>query len=86
MALSKQQLTTLLQEAFQEAEIVIQDLAGDGDHYAAKIISEQFAGLSRVQRHQLVYQALGQKMGQELHALSIQTLTSSERTSTNDRT
>lgn len=80
MALSKQQLTTLLQEAFQDAEIVIQDLAGDGDHYAAKIISEQFSGLSRVQRHQLVYQALGQKMGQELHALSLQTLTPNERT------
>jgi stress-induced morphogen len=79
MALLKQQLITLLQEAFQEAEIVIQDLAGDGDHYAAKIISEQFEGLSRVARHQLVYQALGQKMGHELHALSIQTLTPSER-------
>lgn len=79
MALSKQHLLTLLQEAFPEAEIVLQDLAGDGDHYSAKIISTQFSGLSRVQRHQLVYQALGKKMGNELHALSIQTLTPDER-------
>jgi stress-induced morphogen len=81
MALSHQKLTALLQEAFPQAEITLKDLAGDSDHYAVTILSDQFEGLTRVQRHQLVYGALGQKMGNELHALSIQTLTPSERKS-----
>ena len=81
MAIPQQKLTALLQEAFPQGEITIKDLAGDGDHYAVTITSEQFTGLTLVQRHQLVYRALGQKMGNELHALSIQTLTPSERNS-----
>lgn len=62
-----------LREAFPEATIDIEDLAGDGDHYRAKIVSAAFAGLSRVKQHQLVYAALKGKMGGELHALALET-------------
>jgi stress-induced morphogen len=62
-----------LQAAFPDAEIVIQDLAGDGDHYRARIVSQAFAGLSRIRQHQLVYAALKGKMGGELHALALET-------------
>ncbi len=62
-----------LQAAFPDAEIVIQDLAGDGDHYRARIVSQAFAGLSRIKQHQLVYAALKGKMGGELHALALET-------------
>ena len=56
-----------------DAEIVIKDLAGDGDHYRARIVSKAFAGLSRVKQHQLVYAALKGKVGGELHALALET-------------
>ena len=62
-------------EAFPDAEIAIDDLAGDGDHYRARIVSSAFAGLSRVKQHQLVYAALKGKMGGELHALALETST-----------
>ena len=62
-----------LTEAFPDAEIVIDDLAGDGDHYRARIVSTAFAGLSRVRQHQLVYAALKGQMGGELHALALET-------------
>ena len=62
-----------LQAAFPDAEIVIQDLAGDGDHYRARIVSQAFAGLTRIKQHQLVYAALKGKMGGELHALALET-------------
>jgi stress-induced morphogen len=62
-----------LREAFPDAEIVIEDLAGDGDHYRAKIASAAFAGLTRVRQHQLVYAALKGKVGGELHALALET-------------
>ncbi|WP_420470868.1 BolA family protein [Brevundimonas sp. FT23042] len=62
-----------LTEAFPDAEIAIDDLAGDGDHYRARIVSSAFAGLSRVKQHQLVYAALKGKMGGELHALALET-------------
>lgn len=62
-----------LQAAFPDAEIEIQDLAGDGDHYKAIIVSGVFAGLSRVRQHQLVYGALKGKVGGELHALALET-------------
>ncbi|HEY5107686.1 MAG TPA: BolA family transcriptional regulator [Caulobacteraceae bacterium] len=62
-----------LREAFPDAQIAIDDLAGDGDHYRARIVSPAFAGLSRVAQHQLVYAALGGKMGGELHALALET-------------
>ncbi len=62
-----------LAEAFPDAEIVIDDLAGDGDHYRARIVSTAFQGLPRVRQHQLVYAALKGQMGGELHALALET-------------
>jgi stress-induced morphogen len=64
-----------LAAAFPDAEIKIDDLAGDGDHYRARIVSQAFAGLTRIKQHQLVYAALKGKMGGELHALALETLT-----------
>ncbi len=73
MAMQAADIEALLREAFPKALIEIQDLAGDGDHYAASIVAEEFRGLNRVQQHQLVYAALKGKMGGELHALALQT-------------
>lgn len=73
MPMSADEIRAHLLEAFPDAEIVIQDLAGDGDHYRARIVTSAFAGQSRVRRHQLVYAALKGKMGGELHALSLET-------------
>jgi stress-induced morphogen len=66
-------LRTYLTAAFPDAEIVIDDLAGDGDHYRARIVSSAFAGQSRVKQHQLVYAALKGHMGGALHALALET-------------
>ena len=74
MPISQQELHDRLQEAFPDAEIAIQDLAGDGDHYRARIVSEAFWGLSRVGQHQLVHKALGGSVGGEIHALALETL------------
>ena len=73
MAMSAEELESLLREAFADAEIVIQDLAGDGDHYKASIRSAGFAGKSRVAQHQMVYAALKGRMGGQLHALALDT-------------
>lgn len=62
-----------LRSAFPDAEIAIEDLAGDGDHYRARIIDRAFLGLPRVRQHQLVYAALNGKVGGELHALALET-------------
>jgi stress-induced morphogen len=62
-----------LRQAFPDADIAIEDLAGDGDHYRARITSPAFAGLSRIRQHQLVYAALKGKVGGELHALALET-------------
>lgn len=59
--------------AFPDAKVVVVDLAGDGDHWAARITSAAFRGTSRVQQHKMVYAAIGQDMGAELHALALQT-------------
>ena len=75
MPMSQQDLESELREAFPGADIRIEDLAGDGDHYRARIVSDAFAGLPRVRQHQLVYAALKGKMGGELHALALETLT-----------
>jgi stress-induced morphogen len=75
MPMAQADLEADLRAAFPDARIVIEDLAGDGDHYKARITSVQFAGLSRVKAHQLVYAALKGKMGGELHALALETLT-----------
>ncbi|HLZ74807.1 BolA family transcriptional regulator [Phenylobacterium sp.] len=73
MPIAQPQLEAILREGFPDAQIVIEDLAGDGDHYKARIVSTAFAGLPRVRQHQLVYAALKGKMGGELHALALET-------------
>ena len=73
MPMPVEELRAHLTEAFPDAEIVIDDLAGDGDHYRARVVSSAFAGLPRVRQHQLVYAALKGKMGGELHALALET-------------
>ncbi len=73
MPMSADVLRAHLVEAFPDADIAIEDLAGDGDHYRAKIISTAFKGLPRVRQHQLVYGALKGQMGGELHALALET-------------
>lgn len=75
MAMSATELDTYLRQAFPDAQIRIDDLAGDGDHYSCSIVSETFKGLNRVKQHQLVYQALQGHMGGKLHALALQTST-----------
>jgi stress-induced morphogen len=67
------ELQSCLREAFPDAEIQVTDLAGDGDHYRARIVSPVFAGLPKVRQHQLVYAALKGRMGGELHALALET-------------
>lgn len=73
MPMSADDLRAHLTEAFPDADIAIEDLAGDDDHYRARIVSEAFRGLNRVRQHQLVYAALKGKMGGELHALALET-------------
>jgi stress-induced morphogen len=73
MPMTQSALELALREGFPDAKIEIDDLAGDGDHYRARIISSAFAGLPRVKQHQLVYAALKGKMGGELHALALET-------------
>tara|TARA_R110002072_G_scaffold51584_1_gene138350 strand:+ start:242 stop:481 length:240 start_codon:yes stop_codon:yes gene_type:complete len=68
-------IESLIKESLPDAEVTIQDLAGDGDHYAALVVSGAFVGKTRVQQHQMVYQALQGRMGGELHALALQTST-----------
>ena len=63
----------LIKEAMPDAQVTIEDLRGDGDHYAAMVVSREFAGKSRVQQHQVVYKALQGRMGDALHALALQT-------------
>lgn len=73
MPMPASEIEAHLREAFPDADIEIQDLAGDGDHYKAIISSAQFAGKSRVAQHQAVYAALKGKMGGVLHALALET-------------
>lgn len=73
MAMDIAELETLIRASFPDAEVKIEDLRGDGDHYAAFIVSPAFRGKTRVQQHQMVYQALKGKMGSALHALALQT-------------
>ena len=75
MAMQASEIEQLIREAMPDARITIDDLRGDGDHYAAHIVSEVFRGKSRVQQHQMVYEALQGRMGGELHALALQTAT-----------
>jgi stress-induced morphogen len=73
MAMDAREIERLIKASIPDAEVTIRDLAGDGDHYAATVISESFRGKSRVQQHQLVYAALKGQMGGVLHALALQT-------------
>lgn len=75
MAMEAEEIVRLLKESFPDAEIRIEDLAGDGDHYSATVVSEAFRGKSRVQQHQMVYDALKGRMGGALHALALKTAT-----------
>jgi stress-induced morphogen len=73
MAMDAVEIETLIKESLPDAQVTIEDLRGDGDHYAAYVTSAEFEGKSRVQQHQLVYAALKGRMGNELHALALQT-------------
>ncbi len=74
MAMDANEIAALIKAALPDAEVRIEDLAGDGDHYAAYVTSQSFKGKTRVQQHQLVYNALQGRMGGQLHALALQTL------------
>ena len=73
MPMAASEIERLIREAIPDAEIEITDLRGDGDHYAARVVSATFAGMPRVRQHQRVYAALGGRMGGELHALQLET-------------
>jgi stress-induced morphogen len=73
MAMPAAEIERLIREAIPDAKITIDDLRGDGDHYAAHVVSASFKGKTRVQQHQMVYQALKGRMGNELHAMALQT-------------
>ena len=73
MAMEASEIARLIKEALPDADVKIEDLRGDGDHYAAHVVSAAFKGKSRVQQHQMVYQALKGRMGGELHAMALQT-------------
>ena len=73
MAMAAEEIEALIRAALPDAQVEIRDLAGDGDHDAARVVSSSFEGLNRVKQHQLVYRALGGRMGGELHALQLET-------------
>ena len=73
MPMAASEIERLIREAIPDARIEITDLRGDGDHYAARVVSATFAGMPRVRQHQRVYAALGGRMGGELHALQLET-------------
>lgn len=73
MAMAVTEIERLIKEGFPDAQVSIEDLAGDGDHYAAIVVSEAFRGKTRVQQHQMVYDALKGQMGGALHALGLKT-------------
>ena len=74
MPMQAADIVRLIQEGIPGAEVEIEDLAGDGDHYAATVVSQAFAGKSKIQQHQMVYGALGGRMGGVLHALKLTTM------------
>ena len=73
MAMNVKELEALIKEAFPDAIVEIQDLAGDENHYSATVISSQFAGKSKIEQHKMVYSSLKGKMGNQLHALALKT-------------
>ena len=74
MSLKIEEIRSLLEKAMPDADITIKDLAGDNNHYSATIKSKLFSGKTKIEQHKLVYKALGGKMGNELHALAINTI------------
>ena len=78
MPMQPAEIEALIKAALPDAQVTIEDLAGDGDHYAATVISETFRGINRVRQHQIVYAALQGRMGGVLHALALQTSAPSE--------
>ena len=81
MAMTAGEIERMIKTAIPDAEVTITDLAGDGDHYAASVVSRTFAGLTRVQQHQKVYSALGGTVGGQLHALQLKTAAPEETSS-----
>ena len=81
MPMAASEIERLIREAIPDAVVMIRDLRGDGDHYAARVVSASFAGMPRVRQHQRVYAALGGRMGGELHALQLETAAAEETTS-----
>ncbi|HEX8625005.1 MAG TPA: BolA family transcriptional regulator [Allosphingosinicella sp.] len=75
MAMAAEEIEELIRAGIPDARVEITDLAGDGDHYAARVVAESFRGMPRVRQHQLVYEALGGRMGGALHALQLSTAT-----------
>ena len=73
MAMNLEEIKKLIKEGLPDATVEIQDLAGDGNHYSATVISSQFSGKSKIEQHKMVYNSLKGKMGNELHALAIKT-------------
>ena len=73
MPMAATEIERLIREGIPGAQVTIRDLAGDGDHYAARVVSAAFTGVPRVRQHQMVYRALGGRMGGELHALQLET-------------
>ncbi|MCX5615677.1 BolA family transcriptional regulator [Bombella sp. TMW 2.2559] len=73
--MTAEEIEKTLRGAFPDAEIVVEDLAGDGDHFACEVVSERFRGVPRVKQHKLVYEAFGSRVGTELHALAVKTRT-----------
>jgi stress-induced morphogen len=80
MAMTAGEIEAAIRAALPDAQVTVEDLAGDGDHYAARVISEAFRGRSRVQQHQMIYQALGGRMGGTLHALALHTAAPEQET------
>jgi stress-induced morphogen len=78
MAMEAQEIELLIKEALPGADVTITDLRGDGDHYACHVVAKEFRGKTRIQQHQIVYEALGGRMGGELHALALQTTPADE--------
>lgn len=73
MAMDAHEIERLIRQGIPDAQVTIRDLAGDGDHYAAEVVAESFRGKTRIQQHQMVYEALKGNMGEALHALALQT-------------
>lgn len=73
MAIEKKMLEKLIKDSISDADVLIEDLRGDGDHYSATVISKSFQGKSKIDQHKMVYESLKGKMGNELHALMLKT-------------